>query len=127
MECVRRLDLPHDPQGVGIARLFVRKCCREWGLQDPDGTMPLVVSELVTNALLHAQGPVTLFVAHRPTSVVLSVTDGSDMTTRPRQAAQLDTSGRGLELVAALSEDWGEQQLEGGKRVWAEVAGVSAS
>ena len=124
MDVVRRLDLTQDPSAAGLARVFVRKCCREWAVQDPEGVALLVVSELVTNALQHATGPLTLFVARRLDKIVISVRDGSDLTTAPRHAAELETSGRGLELVASLSSAWGEQQTEDGKRVWAEVAAI---
>ena len=124
MELVRRLELPQDPASVGVARAFVRECCQAWGFDDPGDVSPLVASELVTNALVHAEGPVTLIVARRLGKVVVSVLDGSEQLFEPYAAGPLAEGGRGLELVAALAEDWGEQSVEGGKRVWAVIPGL---
>jgi len=106
---------------VAAARMFVRQCTRDWGMDDPDDVAPLVVSELVTNALHHARGPVTLFVARRLDRMVLSVEDGSDELAEVEVTGLLAESGRGLALVESLTRAWGEQPVPGGKRVWAEV------
>ena len=107
---------------VGAARMFVRDCARDWGLEDPEGIAPLVVSELVTNALHHGRGPVTLFVARRLDRLVLSVEDGSEELAAVEFSGALAESGRGLSLVQSLTRAWGEQPVPGGKRVWAEVS-----
>lgn len=121
MDVVRRLELEQDPSAVGRARQFVRACCKDWGAEDPEDVASLVVSELVTNALHHAKGPVTLFVARRLDRIVVSVTDGSTEDAEVEIAGPLEEAGRGMLLVQSLTTAWGEQALPGGKRVWAEV------
>jgi anti-sigma regulatory factor (Ser/Thr protein kinase) len=121
MDVLRRLDLEQDPASVGAARQFVREVVRGWGAEDPDDTAALVASELVTNALHHAAGPVSLFGAGRLDRVVLSVTDGSTTPAEVEVRGLLAESGRGLALVQSLTRAWGEELLPDGKRVWAEV------
>lgn len=121
MDVVRRLRLDQDPAAVGLARDFVRDCYRTWGVEDPEDVASLVVSELVTNALRHATGPITLFVARRPHKVVLTVEDGSSVPAEVELPGPLEESGRGMLLVQALTRSWGEQPVPGGKRVWAEI------
>lgn len=119
---VRRLELDQDPAAVGLAREFVRQCCRDWGADDPEDVAGLVVSEMVTNALQHAQGPVTLYVARRLDRVVLTVQDGSEALAEVELPGPLEESGRGMLLIQSLTRAWGEQAVPGGKRVWAEVS-----
>jgi anti-sigma regulatory factor (Ser/Thr protein kinase) len=118
---LRRLVLDLDPSSVARARRFVEDCCFEWCLDDEDAASTVVVSELVTNALRHATGPIVLIVARRLDRVVVSVEDTSERPVDPYPAEPMSESGRGLEVVEQLSESWGEQALEHGKRVWAEV------
>jgi anti-sigma regulatory factor (Ser/Thr protein kinase) len=121
VDVVRRLEITQDPAAVAAARAFVRDCARDWGMTDPEDVASLVVSELVTNALHHACGPVTLFVARRLDRMVLSVEDGSADLAEVEVSGLLAESGRGLALVQSLTRAWGEQPVPGGKRVWAEV------
>ena len=121
MDMVRRLELDQDPAAVGLARAFVRQCWSDWGAEDPEDVAPLVVSEMVTNALQHASGPVTLFVARRLDRIVLTVQDGSEAMAEVELPGPLEESGRGMMLVQSLTRAWGEQSVPGGKRVWAEV------
>lgn len=82
----------------------------------------LVGTELVTNALLHAGPPITLRVRYRDEAVVVEVADTSRQTPiRARESTDAMT-GRGLALVAALSETWGVHATASGKVVWAELA-----
>jgi anti-sigma regulatory factor (Ser/Thr protein kinase) len=121
MELLRRLDLEQEPASVGAARRFVREVLQEWGAADPDDNAALVASELVTNALHHARGPISLFMARRLDRIVLSVTDGSTTVPSVEVPGLLAESGRGLALVQSLTRAWGEEVLPEGKRVWAEV------
>jgi anti-sigma regulatory factor (Ser/Thr protein kinase) len=83
----------------------------------------LVLSELVGNAVRHAEG-VTMQVRLRRTADVLriAVQDGSTAPPAPRDASFEDESGRGMRIIEALSSRWGCEPLPGGKVVWAEVA-----
>jgi hypothetical protein len=87
-----------------------------------DGAL-LVVSELVTNALVHTDGRVRLdltFIGHR---LRVAVTDASPRTPiKPASLGWEATGGRGILLVEAMSEAWGTVPVSGGKQVWSELA-----
>ncbi|MEU9018653.1 ATP-binding protein [Actinomadura sp. NPDC048394] len=108
---------PHAPE---TARQFVSTRFAQWGLDDFDGQ--LVVSELVTNALLHGVGAIVVRVLQDEHSRLpkVEVTDqgaGRPVLRPPNYAVD---SGRGLSIVAALASDWGVRSLpDGGKAVWA--------
>ncbi|WP_225097602.1 SpoIIE family protein phosphatase [Streptomyces sp. CoH27] len=111
------------PQAVGHARRFTRRTLRTWGVsQDILDTALLVVSELVTNALVHTDGQVRLdlsLVNHR---LRLSVTDASPRSpVKPTSIGWEATGGRGILLVEAVSAAWGTVPVSGGKQVWADI------
>ncbi|MFD8525610.1 ATP-binding protein [Streptomyces capillispiralis] len=85
----------------------------------------LLVSELVTNAVLHGQAPIGLKLSHErnlPQSRLrIEVSDRSPGHVRARAASEQDECGRGMKLIDALTERWGEDSLSSGKRVWCEV------
>ena len=89
-------------------------------------TAALVVSELATNAVLHARTPFQVRVAVEPDVVRIEVRDGVDRAPTIRYFSDEATSGRGLRLVAELCRAWGVDVDESGKTVWAELdtAGV---
>ncbi|MEU6599704.1 SpoIIE family protein phosphatase [Streptomyces flaveolus] len=119
-------ELPADASSAGAARsLAVRQLAR-WGLEKLTETTELLVSELVTNAVLHAGGPIRLnMIRHQ--ALVCEVTDGSTGAPRLRHAHPYDENGRGLFLVARLASRWGSRHTPGGKLVWAEQAVPAAS
>jgi anti-sigma regulatory factor (Ser/Thr protein kinase) len=83
----------------------------------------LVASELATNALVHAQTAFSLTLSASDTEVVLTVRDDSQALPERRAAHVLDATGRGLEIVEMVSQEWGTNQEEAGsKRVWASFA-----
>lgn len=82
----------------------------------------LLTSELVTNALLYAQGRIVLEVTPRPSTYRISVHDPVPCGVAPLQVPVTATSGRGLALVDQLSVSWGvESPADSGKDVWFEV------
>lgn len=110
-----------DPEvaSAGAARAFLREVTAGTGI-DLDA-MILVASELVNNAISHAQTPFTVTVTLTAERVRIAVTDAS---TKPVIAAPLDTStpgGFGMHLVARLAADWGTSPLPDGKTVWFET------
>ena len=112
--------------GNGDALSHARQFTGEALADLPDGVVndaELIVSELVTNALLHAAPPVLLRLRTRRQGARIEVHDhGSRPPVHIRDAGDAMT-GRGLALVAALSHSWGaEQETDGGKVVWAEVS-----
>lgn len=97
------------PEAVGHARRFTRRTLRAWGVPQRDAdTVLLVVSELVTNALVHTDGRVRLdltLVNHR---VRVAVADASPRTpVKPTSLSWEATGGRGILLVEAMSAAWG--------------------
>jgi anti-sigma regulatory factor (Ser/Thr protein kinase) len=118
---VNVLDLPPTTDSVPAARRFIRARLPE-GVVDID-TAALLVSEVVTNAILHARTPVTLTVQELGTVVRISVRDGSPVAPRTHAFSSTSTTGRGLRLLEELAMRWGVQQeaSTGGKTVWFEV------
>lgn len=80
----------------------------------------LVTSELVTNAVIHAHSSPDVEVVIDDHVVSIAVNDAAHTMPLPRQATTDDLSGRGLGIVARLSEQWGYRPVHGdGKVVWA--------
>jgi anti-sigma regulatory factor (Ser/Thr protein kinase) len=112
-----------DRRSVGAARHLVRSALGYWGLADwPRGDdLALCVSELATNALVHGVPPGRGFLLRvRYDGDVLRVELHDSGPGEPRIPDDADGGGRGLLLVAALSDKWGVQPRSPGKAVWCE-------
>ncbi|TMR10534.1 PAS domain S-box protein [Nonomuraea turkmeniaca] len=118
-ENVATWALPHDPIAAGEAREHVQEQLAGWHLEDLVPTTELVASELVANVIRHAKGPIRLRLL-RGTTLLCEVSDGSQTIPRIRHAADTDEGGRGLQLVAAVSQRWGTRFTADGKCIWAE-------
>ncbi|MDX3232730.1 SpoIIE family protein phosphatase [Streptomyces sp. ME19-01-6] len=112
-------DLPADPAVVARARKHATGQLLAWGLDEAVFTTELVVSELVTNAIRHAQGPIQLRLIH-DRALICEVSDGSNTAPHLRRARVFDEGGRGLLLVAQLARSWGTRHGPAGKTIWAE-------
>jgi PAS domain S-box-containing protein len=112
-------DLPADPAVVADTRKQVGTKLADWGLADAAFVTELVVSELVTNAIRYAEGPIQLRLI-RDRTLICEVSDGSSTAPHLRRARAFDEGGRGLLLVSQLTERWGTRQTEHGKTIWAE-------
>lgn len=123
----KSLRVSPEPESVALVRDFVAACCAEWGLTETTDVARLLASELATNAVRYAHTPVTVWMARRPDRIVLSVEDASPEPATVRAPSELDEGGRGLQLVDALSDDWGEREVDNGKMVWAEIRTTSAA
>lgn len=117
--------LPHAPSSVVAARWHITTHLRDAGIVSPAiGDATVVVSELLTNAILHARplpgAQVLVAWALHERSLELAVSDGGSMT-RPRTArASLSSiGGRGLAIVEHLSSRWGVLPHDFGLTVWA--------
>ncbi|MEY9490582.1 PAS domain-containing protein/anti-sigma regulatory factor (Ser/Thr protein kinase) [Streptomyces calvus] len=109
------------PQAVGHARRFTRRTLRSWGVSENVDAALLVVSELVTNALVHTDGQVRLDLTLVNGRLRLAVADASPRTpVKPTSIGWEATGGRGILLVEAVSAAWGTLPVSGGKQVWAE-------
>jgi anti-sigma regulatory factor (Ser/Thr protein kinase) len=119
---LRSLHVTPDAASISAVRDFVRECCADWGVLESSDTAVLLASELATNAVRYAATPVTVWLGHRLDRIVLSVEDASHASTTVRDPNIMDEGGRGLLLVDALADRWGERELATGKLVWAEIA-----
>lgn len=121
------LDLPASPQSAGAARRFATTVLADWRLTGLADDVDLVISELITNALLHARGDrranasagIRLDLEFDGKALTCRVLDGSPLPPTPEQAGDTAESGRGLLLVDALSTAWGWSHEHTGKVVWA--------
>ncbi|SFN17631.1 SpoIIE family protein phosphatase [Actinomadura madurae] len=111
--------LPADPAAVRRARGLVRARLEEWELEELDYTTELLASELITNALRYAPGPIELRLLLERT-LVLEVLDRSAALPRLRRAEDDDENGRGLLVVSQLAHRWGTRRTAAGKVVWCE-------
>ncbi|MCL8014281.1 SpoIIE family protein phosphatase [Streptomyces sp. AS02] len=116
---VAQWDLPSDPAVVSRARVAVTERLAAWHLDELAFTTELIASELVTNAIRHATGPLQLRLL-RDRALICEVSDGSSTSPRLRRARSEDEGGRGLFLVAQLTERWGTRYSPHGKIIWAE-------
>jgi signal transduction histidine kinase/DNA-binding response OmpR family regulator/serine phosphatase RsbU (regulator of sigma subunit) len=100
-------------------RQEVARRLREWGAE-PDlvDDVVLLVSELVTNAVVHGRPPVELRVRRSRAHLVLEVEDHASYLPRRMRPTEHDEHGRGLQLVALLADRWGTRPTHDGKVVW---------
>ncbi|MEU0221223.1 SpoIIE family protein phosphatase [Streptomyces sp. NPDC006265] len=114
-------DVPPDTAAVALARKNACRQLAEWGLDECVSVTELVVSELVTNAIRHAEPPIELRLIYDRT-LICEVSDGSTTAPHMRRARTYDEGGRGLLLVAQMCQGWGARQTTDGKVIWAEQA-----
>ncbi|THA25800.1 protein phosphatase [Streptomyces sp. RKND-216] len=108
---------PADPAIVGQAREVVAAQLASWGLDDLVFTTELIASELVTNAIRYAGGPVTLRLIKDET-LICEVSDPTQTHPHLRRARPTDEGGRGLFLIHQLTERWGSRYTPCGKTIW---------
>ncbi|MEU4210123.1 ATP-binding protein [Streptomyces sp. NPDC026206] len=132
-----QMEVRADPAEVGRARRWARSRLAGSGIGADEPlaeTLILLISELVTNAVVHTGCPAVLrmlfpgagaavgVAAGPPVGTVrVEVTDVSARPPRRRCAEGDDTGGRGLELVDGLADRWGWHREGAGKRIWCEV------
>jgi anti-sigma regulatory factor (Ser/Thr protein kinase) len=110
------------PEAVRHARRFTNRTLRAWGIAEHADAVLLIVSELVTNALVHTDGPVRLDLTLVGGRLRVAVADNSPRTpVKPTSIGWEATGGRGLLLVEAMSASWGTVPVSGGKQVWSEI------
>jgi len=104
---------------VAEARARAARQLAAWGLEEITFTTELIVSELLTNAIRHAEPPIQLRMI-LDGALCCEVSDGSSTAPHLRGADRYDEGGRGLLLVAHLSERWGSRHTRTGKTIWAQ-------
>lgn len=124
---IQQRTLPPDPSSAMAARRFARDVLRRWREGDSTDLVQLLVSELVTNAVLHAGSKVEVSVRHRGEWLRVEVTDESPVLPGQREFDADASTGRGLALVDMLADDWGVEPIpDDGKVVWFEVPATHA-
>jgi serine phosphatase RsbU (regulator of sigma subunit)/anti-sigma regulatory factor (Ser/Thr protein kinase) len=130
---VNRMEIQrHDLHGVRATRKFIRDSLRAWGLDTVADELELMASEIVTNALIHADSHVDLRLREYPDRVRMEVRDSdasppvpSAISAAEEEKAQSE-HGRGLIIVEALASAWGTSPSGRGKTVWLEIPAPSA-
>lgn len=120
-----RISVPGDPSAVALARDRVLRQVSGWNTPldcDQREAVKLVASELITNAVVHSGGPVTVGLYYEPGEgrLLLVVHDSSPEPPERKAAEADDEGGRGLALVDCFAARNGWQPTERGKQVWAE-------
>jgi anti-sigma regulatory factor (Ser/Thr protein kinase) len=113
--------LPAEVASAGRARALLREELERWGLPELVETGTLCVSEIVTNAVVHAGTPVRLEIELRPECVRVEVHDGGAAPPERLQAQLDDVHGRGVAIVEMLTTQWGVEAADAGKCVWFEL------
>ncbi len=116
-EHVADWDVEPDTAQVPHARKFAVDQVEAWGLEETAFVTELVVSELVTNAIRYGQPPIRLRLI-RDASLICEVSDANTSAPHLRRARAFDEGGRGLLLVAQLTQGWGTRHTTDGKTIW---------
>lgn len=126
------MQVRHEPSSAALVRSRLSEDLVSQGIDtDSIDEVVLVASELVGNAVRHTPpGPLDITWDIDPGGVTVRVADPSSTLPTLRAPLETEPGGRGLTIVAAVSDDWGAYPLGSGKRVWAHVPvrrGVAAS
>ncbi|MEV3857448.1 ATP-binding protein [Streptomyces sp. NPDC050095] len=134
-----QLEVGADPAEVGRARRWARSRLAGSGIEPDEPiaeTLILIVSELVTNAVVHTGNPAVLRMVLPDGSDVreaclgtvrVEVADSCARPPAPRHADRDETNGRGLELVDGLADRWGWRPEGAGKTIWCEIDRCAAA
>jgi anti-sigma regulatory factor (Ser/Thr protein kinase) len=119
-----RISLPQTSASPAQARRQVTRFAEENDVLGRASVALLVLSELVTNAVLYGCEPIQVCVSRRPDALLIEVSDGdadtSQIAPQARRAPE-QAGGRGLKIVNSLARDWGVTSNDDGTTVWAEV------
>lgn len=117
---------PSELSSIPQARHFVRSSVSDYLPVHALDTVELLTSEVVTNAVLHADSDPVVEVAAEGGTVRISVQDQNPAWPSPKRVCDDATSGRGLALVDTMADAWGVESLpKEGKRIWFEVRGCT--
>ena len=120
----RQLTLAATARAVGLARQATHEALASWRVAHVAETAALLVSELVTNAVRHAQTDGSAVVLRLETAgswLWIEVHDADPQVPQPRTPDRLEGSGFGFVLIEALADNWGVRAATIGKAVWAEL------
>jgi anti-sigma regulatory factor (Ser/Thr protein kinase) len=113
--------LPPEPTSARTCRQFLLATLDEWGADQFADEAVLLLSELVTNAVLHAGTEIEVEVRLEGDVLRVEVGDGDPRLPSVRSYSVLSGTGRGLALVAGTATSWNAEAVPGGKRVWFEL------
>jgi DNA-binding response OmpR family regulator len=116
------LELGTNSRAVGESRRFLAEQCRRWQCEDLVDDAAVVISELVSNAIRHANSSSELRMRYGAGVLRIELVDSSPTVPQPRNPHIAEPGGRGLLLVAALSHAWGVDPHAEGKVVWVEFS-----
>ncbi|MFJ2033336.1 ATP-binding protein [Streptosporangium sp. NPDC087985] len=118
-----------DASSASTARRLIRAQLADWGYDEQSEIAELLVSELVTNALLHGWGEPVLTLSSQDGTLRCEVEDENPAPPRVAGESEDDESGRGMLLVDLLSHSWGtgHPRRGAGKAVWFELSTHPAS
>lgn len=115
-------SFPQDPATPRAARRFLDEILERWECQPAIDTLHLVLSEVVSNAVMHARSAPEIAVRLLDGFLRVEVADQSDDLPQPREAEESDVSGRGLRILDSEAARWGaDPRAGGGKVVWFDV------
>ncbi|MDF3301492.1 PAS domain S-box protein [Streptomyces tropicalis] len=111
-------ELTAAPASVREGRAFMDRTLDAWECRRSTDDALLLLSETLTNAVQHAEGPIGLRLCRTATDLTVEVSDRSPHLPQPRLAAEDEESGRGLLLVRTLADSWGVRPTDEGKTTW---------
>ncbi|MFC9394019.1 SpoIIE family protein phosphatase [Streptomyces sp. NPDC057027] len=114
-----------EPERIAEAREQVRQLLHDWSDEDQLDAAVLMVSEMVTNVLVHTDGDALLVAevacGEKTRRLRVEVSDGSDELPHRRHPGEMASSGRGLVLMGMLADAWGVDPRGEGKAIWFEL------
>ncbi|WP_236243954.1 SpoIIE family protein phosphatase [Streptomyces sp. CC210A] len=114
-----------EPERIAAARHQLRELLHDWADEDQVDAAVLMVSEMVTNVLVHTDGDALLVAEatglHGERRLRVEVADGSDELPHRRRPGEMASSGRGLVLMEMLAHEWGVDPRGEGKSIWFEL------
>jgi anti-sigma regulatory factor (Ser/Thr protein kinase) len=120
---IQKISWPLSPVSASVprARHLVRAQLAVWEADEQSMIIELLVSELVTNTLRHAWGPIRLALRLRDGTLRCEVQDANPALPHMRDVYPDDEGGRGLHLLDLLSQRWGGDRTPSGKVIWFEL------
>src|SRR5436309_2473968 len=116
------IRLPHRPEAATKARGFVRTILRSWAAEPAVPAAELIATELVTNAVRHAEGEIEVELSKIGDTLHIAVADQTPQRQPLRRAIPAgSTSGYGLHLIEQFGKCWGCVQAQDHKTVWADI------
>jgi anti-sigma regulatory factor (Ser/Thr protein kinase) len=120
-DAAQTVTLVGEPRDVLVARAFARRVLTEHGAEAAADDAVAVISELVTNAVMHGRGPIRATIVIDRAAVEISVADSAPAIPAPRDPDLEDEGGRGLQIVTRLSDSWWTEVSNEGKTTTARV------